>query len=44
MRGDQRVTVIFFGEGATKEGVFHESMNFAQNWQAAELDDGHVLL
>lgn len=29
MRGDQRVTTIFFGEGATEEGVFHESINFA---------------
>lgn len=29
MRGEPRVTVIFFGEGATEEGVFHESMNFA---------------
>lgn len=29
MRGEQRVTVIFFGDGATEEGVFHESINFA---------------
>jgi pyruvate dehydrogenase E1 component alpha subunit len=29
MHSDQRVTVVFFGEGATEEGVFHESMNFA---------------
>jgi pyruvate dehydrogenase E1 component alpha subunit len=29
MRGDGRVTVIFFGEAATEEGVFHESINFA---------------
>lgn len=29
MLGEQRVTVIFFGEGATEEGVFHESINFA---------------
>ncbi len=29
MHGDRRVTVIFFGEAATEEGVFHESMNFA---------------
>jgi len=29
MRGEPRVTVIFFGEGATEEGVFHESINFA---------------
>lgn len=26
---DGRVTVVFFGEGATEEGVFHESLNFA---------------
>ncbi len=29
MRGEQRVTAIFFGDGATEEGVFHESINFA---------------
>ncbi|HIO55582.1 MAG TPA: thiamine pyrophosphate-dependent dehydrogenase E1 component subunit alpha, partial [Candidatus Marinimicrobia bacterium] len=29
MRGDSRVTVAFFGEGASEEGVFHESLNFA---------------
>lgn len=29
MRGEPRVTVVFFGEGATEEGVFHESLNFA---------------
>jgi len=29
MRGEERVTVIFFGDGATEEGVFHESLNFA---------------
>jgi pyruvate dehydrogenase E1 component alpha subunit len=29
MRGEQRVTAIFFGDGATEEGVFHESLNFA---------------
>lgn len=29
MRGEDRVTVIFFGEAATEEGVFHESVNFA---------------
>lgn len=26
----RRVTVAFFGEGATEEGVFHESLNFAR--------------
>lgn len=27
--GQPRVTVAFFGDGATTEGVFHESVNFA---------------
>lgn len=29
MREERRVAVAFFGEGATEEGVFHESLNFA---------------
>jgi TPP-dependent pyruvate/acetoin dehydrogenase alpha subunit len=29
LKGEKRVTVIFFGEGATEEGVFSESLNFA---------------
>ncbi len=29
MRGEKRVTIAFFGEGATEEGVFHESLNYA---------------
>ena len=29
MRGEDRVTVVFFGEAATEEGVFHESVNLA---------------
>jgi TPP-dependent pyruvate/acetoin dehydrogenase alpha subunit len=29
MRGENRVVVTFFGEGATEEGVFHEALNFA---------------
>ncbi len=29
LRGEKRVTMVFFGEGATEEGVFHESVNFA---------------
>ena len=28
-RGDDRVVVCFFGDGATDQGVFHESLNFA---------------
>lgn len=29
LRRESRVTAVFFGEGATEEGVFHESLNFA---------------
>jgi pyruvate dehydrogenase E1 component alpha subunit len=29
VRGEDRVTVVFFGEGATEEGVFHEAISFA---------------
>lgn len=29
VRGDSRVTVSFFGDGSTGEGVLYESMNFA---------------
>lgn len=29
LRGEQRVSVSFFGDGATEEGHFHESMNLA---------------
>jgi len=29
LRGDHRVSVSFFGDGATNEGHFHESMNLA---------------
>lgn len=29
MRGEKRVTVSFFGDGATGEGVLYESLNFA---------------
>lgn len=29
LRGEQRVAVAFFGEGATEEGAFHEALNFA---------------
>ncbi len=29
LKGEKRVTVIFFGEGATEEGVFVECLNFA---------------
>jgi pyruvate dehydrogenase E1 component alpha subunit len=29
LQGDERVTVVHFGDGATSEGDFHEAMNFA---------------
>ncbi len=29
LRGERRVTVVFFGDAAVEEGVFHESLNFA---------------
>jgi TPP-dependent pyruvate/acetoin dehydrogenase alpha subunit len=29
MRNENRVTVVYFGDGATEEGAFHEAMNFA---------------
>ena len=29
LRGEDRVTVVFFGEGAVETGVFYESLNFA---------------
>lgn len=32
MRGDEHVTVCFFGEGAVAEGEFHESLNLASLW------------
>ena len=32
-RGDMRVTVTCFGDGATNIGAFHEAMNMAQLWQ-----------
>jgi pyruvate dehydrogenase E1 component alpha subunit len=33
LRGLQRVTVCFFGEGAVAEGEFHESLNLASLWK-----------
>jgi pyruvate dehydrogenase E1 component alpha subunit len=33
LAGRDRVTVVFFGEGAMAEGEFHESVNLAAIWQ-----------
>ena len=31
-RGDDAVVMVYFGDGATSEGDFHEAMNFAGVW------------
>ncbi len=31
-KNDKKVTVSFFGDGATNEGAFHESLNMASVW------------
>ena len=31
--GRKRISACYFGEGATAEGAFHETMNMAQLWQ-----------
>lgn len=33
MKGESRVTACFFGDGATDEGEFHESLNLAALWK-----------
>jgi pyruvate dehydrogenase E1 component alpha subunit len=33
MRGEARVTACFFGDGATDEGEFHESLNLTALWK-----------
>jgi TPP-dependent pyruvate/acetoin dehydrogenase alpha subunit len=32
MRGQTQVVACFFGDGATNEGIFHESLNMASVW------------
>ena len=34
LRGEPRVALSFFGDGATNIGTFHESLNMASIWQA----------
>jgi pyruvate dehydrogenase E1 component alpha subunit len=33
LQGNDRVAVAFFGDGASNEGAFHESMNLAAIWK-----------
>lgn len=33
MKGEKRVVVSFFGDGASNTGVFHESLNLAAKWK-----------
>lgn len=33
VRGDKRVSVAYFGDGATNIGAFHESLNLASVWK-----------
>jgi len=33
MQGSDRVSLCFFGDGASNEGTFHEAINMAANWR-----------
>jgi pyruvate dehydrogenase E1 component alpha subunit len=33
LRGSKQVTACFFGDGASNEGTFHESLNIASTWK-----------
>ena len=33
LRGEDTVTAVYFGDGATSEGDFHAGMNFAGVWK-----------
>jgi TPP-dependent pyruvate/acetoin dehydrogenase alpha subunit len=44
LRGEPRVAVAFFGDGATNIGTFHEALNLAQLWLVPAvfvLEDNH---
>lgn len=32
LRGTKQVSIAFFGDGATNEGIFHEAMNMSSAW------------
>jgi len=34
IRGEKRVTIVYFGDGATSQGDFHAGMNFAGVFKA----------
>jgi pyruvate dehydrogenase E1 component alpha subunit len=36
-RGEERLAVAFFGDGATNTGAFHEALNLAQLWRVPAL-------
>ncbi len=40
LRGLARVTAVYFGDGATEEGEFHESLNLAPLWKLPVLSIG----
>jgi pyruvate dehydrogenase E1 component alpha subunit len=33
LRGEERIAITFFGDGALYQGVLHETFNMAQKWQ-----------
>jgi len=44
LRGEPRVALAFFGDGATNIGTFHEALNLAQLWKVPAvfvLEDNH---
>ncbi len=44
MRGEPRVAVAFFGDGATNTGAFHEALNLGQLWNVPAVfvcEDNH---
>src|SRR5256714_7931359 len=44
LRGEDRVALAFFGDGATNIGTFHESLNLAQLWRVPAVfvcEDNH---